>query len=105
MKIDGKKSFDTKEYAIIDPDPNVKPKTNCGALKNLLDSGYKTINIATIKLILIVIIGVNISNTREKIQIIIQKKPMPLLKLKRHMLRAYFLFFQQIYQIYSHLYR
>ena len=65
MKIDGKKSFDTKEYAIIDPDPNVKPKTNCGALKNLLVRGYKTINIATIKLILIVIIGVNISNTRE----------------------------------------
>mgnify|MGYP003330107272 CR=1 FL=1 len=32
---DIEKIFDSSEYAIIEPDPNVIPRMNCGATKNL----------------------------------------------------------------------
>ena len=56
--------FDSSEYAIIEPDPNVIPRINCGATKNLFVSGYKIIKKA--KNIESFIVREFVSNNRSK---------------------------------------
>ena len=58
---------DCKEYEINEPDPNVIPKINWGALRNLFVNGYNIINSAKNIEILTVKELVNISNEVDKI--------------------------------------
>ena len=69
---DNEKTEDCKEYAISDPDPNVIPKINWGALKNLFVNGYNIINSAKNKEILTVSVLVNISKETDKMLNIIK---------------------------------